>query len=166
MGLRLELALGQKRRWRRSDWLAWSEENPQVASLLGMQRGIRAWRGEFVECVTSGCCFGVVQVATFIVDFHTFKRLRDLPNKKATTPRPNKENVNPTIFATARNLCGSSAAGMIEKIIVTSVVVKPSVPRPIATGLPPGIRITSSDVGSSGIESAQRRQTGTERNTK
>ena len=75
-------------------------------------------------------------------------RLRDLPKKKAKTPRPNSANVNPTIFATARNLYGSSAAGMIEKIIVTSVVVKPSVPRPIATGLPPGIRITSRDAGS------------------
>ena len=55
--------------------------------------------------------------------------------------------MRPTILATARNLWGSSAAGSTEKTIVTSVVAKPRTPRAMATGLPPGMRITSGPSG-------------------
>src|SRR5215467_4723180 len=71
-----------------------------------------------------------------------FARLCDRPQRNATTPRASRTNVRPIIFAMASGLCGSSAPGITENTIVIMVVAKPRTPSAIATGLPPGTRMT------------------------
>ena len=56
--------------------------------------------------------------------------------------------VKPTIFATARTLCGSSEGGASDNTIVTAEVINPSAPISTAAVFPPGIRQVSAPAGS------------------
>ena len=81
----------------------------------------------------------------------------DFPQANANTPTASNSAVSPTIFTTAKTLCGSSSAGIAENAIVTSVVVNPSTPSAIAAGRPPGMCITSGP-GGLALQTNQRRK--------
>ena len=75
------------------------------------------------------------------------RRLR-FPVKYTAAPPKSSSPVSPATFVTASTLFGSPSAGMSARPIAVAVTQNPTPPTSVATGRPPGTRITSGPAGS------------------